>query len=566
MSLVEKLNQEDVLLLNKYLNYYSDGGYIPMEKMEYFLRFWNSNKKYFYKMFGENFILKKEILFEKSIEELMEEMDSAIRWGNDLIKFFCLTYKEKITSIFEEKTEEYYSLRNFIENTEFLVKNEYSGNPILIPGKYTKSGRSLQINSGCKIVKMIGKIADAIGIDVKERICSNCGRICTDENECPVCKGEIKEMTGYEAFRRAHSLVLNQKKIKGKLCLSIHPLDFLTMSDNDCGWTSCMSWTEDFGDYRLGTIEMMNSPCVIISYVEAKDDMWICDSKKWNNKRWRQLYLVTPELILGNRQYPFDSDDLQGAAIKWIKNLAATVGYGPYTDEACQICNNSWNTINGNMSVHFHLYSEYMYNDIYDTRLAYTAPTRLHNEDYYELCFSGPAVCCQCGDIIDYPSVEASQVLCKACDKHWKCDSCGEWHSDYEEHYSVGDYIYCDWCYHNELKQCEVCGDRYTNYDLNSVYIQIINTQNKEIIEKFNYNYVIDICDNCIDDYIDEYGKIYDVKDMWGLPKKAFDINNISDEALQKGCLNESTIKFLKSMRDADSDEVRLNLINKFYF
>lgn len=565
MYLFDKLPQEDVAQLNSYLNNYSDGGYIEADQMSHFLRFWDTNKEAFFRMFGEKFILDKEVLFEKPSDEMEEEMDSVIRWGNPLVKRFRQEFKHSTGLIFEDDYDKNYALQSFVDSASILVKNESPFDSFVIPGKFTKNGKSLQINSGCKVVKMIGKIADAIGVDVKARICPN-GHIDIADDVCPYCGEKVKEMDGYEAFRQAHSQVLNQKKIRGKLCLSIHPLDFLTMSDNDCGWTSCMSWMEEYGDYRLGTIEMMNSACVVIAYVEAKDKMWVC-GRDWSNKKWRQLYIVTPELILGNKQYPYFSDELQGAAIKWLRDLAtASVGWGPYTDEAHQIRNNAWNTINGHDSVHFNLWTNYMYNDIYDTKLAYVAPTRF-DDTSFDLCISGPAVCCQCGDIIEYDTVEAYHVLCRACDGHWRCDCCGDYHSEYDESYTVGDYVYCDWCYHNELEQCECCGERDNN--LNHIYIQVVDTDNREIIENFNYNYYISLCDNCFDDpdeYEADFGPMYTVTDMWGGKRKAFDVKNITDRGLRRGDLSSSTVEFLKLMRAAESDEGRLDLIRNISY
>ena len=50
---------------------------------------------------------------------------------------------------------------------------------------------------------------------------------------------------GCEEFRIKHSQILNQKELVGNINLSIHPMDFWTLSDNDCGWSSCMSWMEN---------------------------------------------------------------------------------------------------------------------------------------------------------------------------------------------------------------------------------------------------------------------------------------------------------------------------------
>jgi hypothetical protein len=128
---------------------------------------------------------------------------------------------------------------------------------------------------------------------------------------------------------------------------------------------------EDPGDYRLGTIEMMNSPYCIVAYVEAKNPMDIYCVGVWNNKRWRQLIMITPELMVGNKQYPYFNDYLQGTAMKWVRELANPTGvFGPYDDLTIQMQNSRYNTI-GTRRVYINLWFDYMYNDIYDYRMAF---------------------------------------------------------------------------------------------------------------------------------------------------------------------------------------------------
>jgi hypothetical protein len=567
MYLFDKLPQEDIHQLWKYLEHYSDGSAISESRMSHFLRFWNEAKEPFFRMFGEQFIIKKDIYFEKPCEELEEEMDDAMHYNDSFVSEFRDVFSRRVCELYPFGHDDSYRLCLFVNDMHTLVKNQYDGPAILIPGEMTKNGKPMQVNSGCKVVKMVGKIADALGISVNRTVCDKCGSsVLGDRCSNPDCDGKPKVEDGYEQFRRAHSLVLNQKKIKGRLCLSLHPLDYLTMSDNDCGWTSCMSWMEEYGDYRLGTIEMMNSPCVVIAYVEASDDMMVC-GRPWNNKRWRQLYIVTPELILGNKQYPYSSDMLQGTAIKWLRDLCTSaIGWGPYAEEACQIHNKAWNTINGTTPVKFDLYTNYMYNDIYDSKLAYVG-CNWEYDQYYDLNISGVAVCTGCGDEIPYDTIDANRVQCRACDGSWKCDCCGDWHSEYDSSYSVGDYIYCDWCYHNELDTCECCEE--TVAELTHVYIQCLDTQNEEITSSFNYSYYVGVCYDCLDNpkrMEKLFGPLHEVTDMWGHRRYAFDVTKITEAGLLQGDLSDDVIEFIKAVGAAKSDEDRLALIRKFSY
>lgn len=573
MSLFERLPKEEVDMFHSYLCHYGDegNGVIPKDRLDYFLRFWDENKEPFFRAFGEQFIIKKEVRLSKNNDELADEMFAALSTGHILIREFISTYKEVCRRIGQDMGRDIQNnLTYFVDNWEMLADNVYTGPSFIIPAEYTANGRALPVNSGCKLVKMLGKIAAALDVELPVTYCPDCGYYSTDgETVCQNGCGKLIKSSGYELFRQAHSQVLNQKQIKGNLCLSIHPLDFVTMSDNNCGWDSCMKWMEEAGDYRLGTIEMMNSPCVIMAYVESKDNMGI-PGGEWNSKRWRQLYIVTREVILGNRQYPYDSDELQGIAIRWIREIMSQLpGYGPWPEETTQLKNDSWNTVR-DKKIRFSFYTGYMYNDVYDYRLAYVADQKIEDNEHYTCCFSGYAVCTGCGDIIELETVDASTVQCRACDGHWRCDFCGDWHSAYDESYTVDDeYVACDWCYHNETIECEVCGERHRSDIMNHIYLQFVDTESKEIRDGFNYNFYVGICDDCLEhpeEYVPLYGEIYEVKDSWGSDRRAFDIRNVTEAGLKSGNLNSGTIEWLKLMQAAKSDEERISLLEEIVY
>ena len=584
MELLARLPEEDKDLIHRYIAWYGGGDcetdytVIKRDRMDYFLRYWASAKAPFYKMFGENFILKREISFAKNGDELEEEMDNILRRNAEVpVMTFRREYIAFIDDYHEMPYDLRYQLKRFAGDTSMLVKNVYDGDPIVIPGQFTKNGHPLQINSGAKAIKMLGKICTALDFSVKMYYCEDCGGwdLFRRPGKCHCGSDKpLKEFDGYESFRRAHSLALNQKMVRGNLCLSIHPLDFITMSDNECGWGSCMSWMEEAGDYRLGTIEMMNSESVIIAYIEAKEDMCICDdvNAKWNNKRWRQLIVVTPELILGNKQYPYFNDVVQGTALKWIKELAADadfsntpyMAYGPYEEESVQISNQNTNVI-GNRRVHFNLYmGGYMYNDIYDLRLGFLK----RNWDGTDLTIdlSGPAVCTSCGDIIPSNDVESSWTTCRDCNGMWQCARCGDWHYGEPYYASDTDHCYCEYCYSRELHECEICGDRVEN--INNVFIELIPTEKcPEDLVCYNWTYTIPMCDHCMnhpEDYEITLGQLKETTDMWGRTRIVAQLENINNEGLSRGDLPGNDFQALVKIRDAKSIDAKVALIRKY--
>ena len=132
----------------------------------------------------------------------------------------------------------------------------------------------------------------------------------------------------YEAFRIWHSMLFNSAKMTGNLCLSIHPLDYITMSENDEGWSSCMNW-HDEGCYRRGTIEMMNSKYVLVAYVKSENnEIYMGNDNHWNSKKWRSLFYLDKDIITSIKGYPYQHPALVKVIIEKLEELAeANLGY-----------------------------------------------------------------------------------------------------------------------------------------------------------------------------------------------------------------------------------------------
>ena len=571
MELFEKLPSSEVELLRQYINRFGGSGesesFMSVEGMPYFLRFWDANKAHLYKMFGEQFILRKEISFAKDADILEEEMEHAIRHRDSLVSDFRSTYVRRIDNILDLAYDIKYELRRFATDYSMLVQNEYNGEPFTIPARLTVDKHPLQINKGVKAVKMLGKICQALGIQLTMYKCPHCGTYFENESDKCWCGADEPRVKcdGYETFRRAHSLVLNQKKLKGNLCLSIHPLDYLTISDNASGWGSCMTWMDDPGDYRLGTLEMMNSKYIVVAYVEGKEPMEFGCDLYWNNKRWRQLIVVTPEMILGNKQYPYFNDDLQGTALMWMRELASgKLGHGPYESEALQIVNQTSNVV-GKRKIRVSFTFDYMYNDIYDHRMAYIASN--FDGDYISYNLSGPAVCTNCGEEIGWANgdsdVEPSWTVCRECSGMWKCNSCGDWHYGEPYYPEDSDYPLCGYCYNNDTEECEVCGDRVL--ETASVYIEVLPNA-KEEDESYNWNFVIDACHNCLHhnpEFKELFGETVVREDMYGRSRQVVLLENISEEGWTRGSLDPYTREILQSLQTCNSYEERVELLRK---
>ena len=532
---------------------------IDLDRMDYFLRYWAPAKNHFYKMFGNQYIVKRPITFNRPIQDISDDMINRLYYGGMVFQNFTSRYRDAMWGLKGMDDDDQYKLARLVSDGYTLASNVYDGPNILIPGELTVDGRPLQVNHGAKTIKMVGKIVKALNLETTYYMCPECKHVGYDNDTC-ACGSKRVPITDFELYRREHSLILNQKQIRGNLCLSIHPLDYITISDNACGWGSCMSWMEDAGDYRLGTIEMMNSPYIVVAYLESGTPLEFC-GYNWNSKRWRQLVVITPELILGNKQYPYENDELQGAALTWMRELAMKdKDFGPYNKSAVNVANHSTNTF-GDSRVRVSLSFSYMYNDIYGARMGFLRE-RFNNPS---ICYnlSGPAICTACGDEICYGDVDASWTVCRDCSGMYQCACCGGWYDD--EPYEIGDRRYCEYCYDNRLEECEICGHHEQTEYMRLFYVRLMKNPPEDIAHT-NWDYIIRVCEDCYYEskrFNTLFGEVDLETDHWGLSREVISIDNISDEGLSCGYLDPDTIECLKQIRDEKDPAARADLIRQ---
>ena len=92
------------------------------------------------------------------------------------------------------------------------------------------------------------------------------------------------------------------------LCFSVHPLDFISISDNSNNWRSCHALD---GEYRSGNLQYMVDPSTVICYLKPNQKNEkitnFPPSVGWNSKIWRVLLHFDTDFkcLIINRQYPF---------------------------------------------------------------------------------------------------------------------------------------------------------------------------------------------------------------------------------------------------------------------
>lgn len=461
MEMMNKLRKEELVAMSDYIMAYGGHGGNDLPRtnlnMNHILRFWETNKEKLCKLFGGKLILEKKISCKKSHFELEDEMRDMITEldskGHEFYRNFC-----KWTDQFWDDDRILYFKVSELMNVTTLTSNVYTG------ASYSLeiNGKKLDVNSGCRVSKVLGKIAS------------------------------MAKISGYEDFRIAHSMCLNQKNVTGTLCLSIHPLDYMTMSDNDCDWSSCMSWKEG-GDYRQGTVEMMNSPFVVVGYLKSKDDMYLTEGSyfKWNSKKWRQLYIVEDNVIMGIKQYPYDNNDLGCFCLNWLRDLTETSSeFGAFHPQMCKIRNEQHTKLAFlDKTVYFSFNTGFMYNDVYSEHDAYV---NVDIPEFVDICYSGESECMLCGEEISecYDEIPTDTLLCSHCGSFRHCDDCG-CHIDDDDYYYVDGCCICESCYENYTEQCAWCEDTHYRDNMRKIYLKYCG-------EILTYNYIY-VCEDCAD-------------------------------------------------------------------
>ena len=442
--------------------------------IKYVLRFWDINKsKYLYKLLGNQLIVSKPVSFTKNTDEIYGDVANLT---NKYRNFMRAVYNGLCNAL---NVNDYgYNGENgnvessFVHVIRYSISTDGIFSERISISPYIKTiygnsltvfinGNRITISEGQKVMKALGNICRAIGM--------------SDE---------------YEEFRIAHSMIYNQKNVRGNLCLSIHPLDYATASDNNNNWNSCMSWL-DKGCYRLGTIEMMNSPMVICAYLTGNNEMDDVGGDKWNSKKWRAWIMVDETAVFVNKQYPYENTELADIAANWVCDLAKeNLGWSfgkPYKQNI------------HDFSIAYT--TNFMYNDTVCFDDTIVAVSNKYNEFISkEVNYSGPANCMWCGEEIEPGDIEADTLICAKCHGSISCVSCGDIVDEDYVYWGPDDSPYCSYCYEDLFRNCSCCDESVLKDELTKITLPSNHSLYHNIILDYDHIGYIQqfFCDDCL--------------------------------------------------------------------
>lgn len=349
----------------------------------------------------------------------------------------------------------------------------------------------------------------------------------------------------YEAFRIDLSKLIQQKEFKGTLCLSVHPLDYATMSDNMENWTSCMSWNDN-GCYRAGTLEMMASPIVLVGYIKSKTHTIEFGKYQWNSKIWRSLFIVNENIITEVKSYPFYNEAISKAAIEWIAELA-----GPKFSEAPLLESKEEDMDGDDHSLIFanskkgirlptiYFATNRMYNDMALQRHYYAKASldfilESNEFPFYTIEYGEIAPCLECGKEIEL----GGQLLCGDCGDYLKCSKCGEYLDPNGDNIFYGEDStpYCEDCWEEITERCQWCEEYIETDRLETI------TYTKDEIKL-----TTEVCPYCIRSLLSRkiINDDYEVQTEYIL---ADDFKYLFENALENIFTAKEEEKFLKSL------------------
>lgn len=257
-----------------------------------------------------------------------------------------------------------------------------------------------------------------------------------------------------------YSMILQDLKITGYLYLSVHPLDYLSISETNHNWHSCHSLD---GEYANGNLNYMLDSTTVVAYL-ASDEIGKLRNfgdVEWNSKKWRMLFYIGEDnqVMAGSKNYPFTSTDFTTKCFTKLQNLFGGSWVEPKQIKSRQEAQKYM--YNGDNTVHF---NDCLLSNTQRGWISYT-----DNWNNVKMEVGRPFICIECG--IEEVTLGDTNFACSECSGMVECICCGNPTYHTETVICDGE-AYCEDCAWDVLVYCEDC-DNYFHPDFDEVvYIE----------------------------------------------------------------------------------------------
>ena len=564
---IMQLTQEDKNTIKDFIYQYVDS---EVSDVDDILKYWNKNKKTIWKALGKNLRVKipieltknnkvKQMLLKSIYEpffilnsETFRKAEEAEKntetFINNFFVYFYSLLKKKLISFSDLRAINWILaygnvLSGYINKIEYqsfaLDKDSYT---------FHYKNKTLTIKNGAKTVKTLQKVLNFF---------------------------EYPRTDLFEIFRNKLSDLTTATKIKSTLVFSIHPIDFMTMSDNNCNWSSCMSFVKN-GGYSAGVIEMMNSNIVLLAYLES-NSKYIFNEHIIPNKSWRTLIYLHKNILMVGNHYPFTNEDLSYYILKVLskmvkKNLNWSYQFKnqtykdlrPFYDEE-DLQYSMDKKCNAHSII---IYTDAMYNDLVAYNdLSYLCYRNKPKKTLF-LNASGPLTCLHCGK--KFSEGSPNKKICFNCSTQYYCDSCNKIHSFNTKMYS----------FNNITKKVLVCQESLKNYwydknhkivikkeemsSFKKMYMApvVVFKDSKDLLEKANNiekDLIMPTSNFLFKEKEHSYSAFYSLPVMIDLPKARYVFAGKDFDSLKKHYINDNY--FFYCCTEEEYKNKKLNLI-----
>ena len=479
---------------------------------------------------------KKEKLFKLFDNKLIMSFDIPIDFSYN----FNFEVKEEMSKILANNDSFFREIKSQIETVKFLDKKGYPiGNGFHILSNIFYNEENWLSNS------IVGLL---------DRNCNSCS-LYINENIKPIKIYENTKITTliskladlfefkpeYEKLRLKHSEIIQKLKKIDKVYVSIHPLDFVTLSDNANNWSSCVS-IDETGCYRAGLGELLTSPTSIVAYTVDNNKKYTIGNFSWNSKTWRQLFYLEEACITSSIAYPRRNEKLTQFILEKLRKLAKDrLGYEYDEGFFFRECGNFSSSLHKNdgtllntiKEIYFDSNVKRMYDDLNKSSSSQNLFFVINEEkilkkstvesgQYFEekpvyvIQMSGEAICLNCGSSITYNGGESH--LCSECYEEicTYCVDCGEAIYEEDSIYYYEDEAYCEHCFNNNFISCTFCGEIFRKDDYLDIVLQYNSPSwfSGDCSERMGNFYEVFICKDCIDDSYDNVNSLIKVMEV----------------------------------------------------
>lgn len=296
----------------------------------------------------------------------------------------------------------------------------------------------------------------------------------------------LEEMQNYA------SRLIQEDKIEGELCFSVHPLDFLSSSENTYNWRSCHSLD---GEYRAGNLSYMLDSSTVICYLRTEGEFELPNfptEVKWNSKKWRMLLFLSEDWnnMFAGRQYPFSSNNALDIILNVLSEKLLRREFFPWSNTQIQELNGqplfqNYIPINGYIiplnelvidPVNPRHFNDLLYSSCYIPYYTYAKNIFGFSakKPVFNIGSNVPCVLCGEEDI-----TLSDTMLCTDCELEYGhcdnedigyCECCGRrilMDDSYPVSVGYGEFQYvCSYCADTECIRCESCGNLVYSNDI----------------------------------------------------------------------------------------------------